>query len=84
MSKLINAEVNIPINISKLVKNYVEANKESSGAFIRTFINLIPAILLIIYRKRWKELFDDFNFWLIIALLSILKFIELCILIIFI
>ena len=57
-----------------LVKNYVEANKESSGAFIRTFINLIPAILLIIYRKRWKELFDDFNFWLIIALLSIFSF----------
>jgi hypothetical protein len=57
-----------------LVRNYVDAQMQSSGAFIRTFMNLIPAILLIIYRKRWKEFFDDFTFWFIIALLSIVSF----------
>lgn len=57
-----------------LITNYVDAQMESSGAFIRTFMNLVPATLLIAYRKRWKELYDDYTFWLIIALLSIFTF----------
>lgn len=58
-----------------LVYNYIEKQQQSSGAFIRTFMNLIPAIILILFRKKWKELFDDFTFWFIIALLSILSFV---------
>jgi len=57
-----------------LVRNYVDAQMQSSGAFIRTFMNLIPAILLLVYRKRWKEFFNDFSFWFIIAILSIVSF----------
>lgn len=57
-----------------LIQNYVTAQMQSSGAYIRTFMNLIPAILLILYRKRWKELFDDFGFWIIIAFLSMFSF----------
>ncbi|MBU3015744.1 EpsG family protein [Poseidonibacter lekithochrous] len=58
----------------RLIQNYVTAQMQSSGAYIRTFMNLIPAIFLILYRKRWKELFNDFGFWFIIALLSIFSF----------
>lgn len=58
----------------RLVTNYVEAQMQSSGAFIRTFMNLIPALLLVLYRKRWQEYFDDYKFWFIIAILSIFSF----------
>lgn len=55
--------------------NYVEAQMQSEGAKIRTFMNFIPAFLLILFRKRWNEVFDDFKFWFVIAILSILSFI---------
>lgn len=57
-----------------LIQGYVQANMKSSGAFIRTFMNLIPAILLILYRKKWQEYFNDFKFWFIISILSIISF----------
>lgn len=60
--------------VDTLTYNYIEKNQVSSGAFIRTFMNLIPAIILIIFRRKWKKYFDDFNFWIIIALLSIICF----------
>lgn len=58
----------------RLVSTYIEGNIQSSGALIRTFMNFIPAILLVIYRKKWKEIFDDFTFWFIISILSIISF----------
>lgn len=58
----------------RLIKNYVDAQMQSDGAKIRTLMNFIPSILLIIYRKRWKEFFDDYTFWFIIALLSVFTF----------
>jgi len=61
--------------LDHLMKDYVDAQMQSEGAKIRTFMNLIPALILIIFRKKWKLYFDDFNFWFIIALLSILSFI---------
>jgi hypothetical protein len=58
----------------RLIANYVDAQMQSQGAFIRTFMNLIPAILFILYRKKWKEYFDDYAFWMIMALTSIFSF----------
>lgn len=48
--------------------NYVEKDMQSQGAKIRVFMNLIPSILLLIYRKEWKRSFNDFQFWFWIAL----------------
>ncbi len=53
-------------------KNYVEAEMESQGALIRVFMNFIPAVLLLIYRKEWKRTFNDYSFWFWIALGSII------------
>ncbi|VAW45902.1 hypothetical protein MNBD_GAMMA03-239 [hydrothermal vent metagenome] len=54
-----------------LWKNYVEIQMESQGAFIRVAMNLVPAIIFLIYRKRWKQQFDDYSFWVMIAIGSI-------------
>lgn len=51
-----------------LWKNYVEAQMESSGAQIRVAMNLVPALLFLLYRKRWRELYGNSAFWLILSL----------------
>ncbi|MFK8013649.1 MAG: EpsG family protein [Marinicellaceae bacterium] len=54
-----------------LWKNYIESNMQSQGAFIRVAMNFMPAFLFLIYRKKWKKLYPDYTFWLIIALGSV-------------
>lgn len=56
-----------------LWKNYVEVQMQSQGAMIRVMMNLIPAILLLIYRKEWKRDFNDYAFWFWIALGSLVS-----------
>lgn len=56
---------------TQLWENYVEKNMHSSGAYIRVFMNLLPAILLLAYRKKWKNNFADYPFWFWIAIGSI-------------
>jgi len=50
---------------------YVEQDMQSSGAYIRVFMNFFPATLLLIYRKQWKNNFNDYPFWFWIAIGSI-------------
>ncbi|MCH9740019.1 MAG: EpsG family protein [Epsilonproteobacteria bacterium] len=54
--------------------NYVSSGDyQSSGAMIRVVMNVIPALLLIYLRKQWKKEFDDYSFWYMIALGSIIS-----------
>ena len=55
----------------RLWQNYVAVERESEGAMIRVLMNFIPSLLLLIYRKEWKRSFNDYAFWLWIALGSI-------------
>lgn len=52
---------------------YVERQMHSSGAYIRIFMNFVPATLLILYRKQWKENYADYSFWFWIAIGSIIS-----------
>ena len=54
-----------------LVNTYVNSDITSQGAFIRVLMNIIPAVILIYYRKKWKALYPDYSFWFIIAVASI-------------
>lgn len=56
---------------SALWRNYVEAQMQSQGALIRVILNLLPALLLLAFRKRWKKYFRDYSLWFMIALASI-------------
>jgi len=53
---------------------YVEQQMQSSGAQIRVMMNLVPAILLLVYRKKWKANYSDYPFWFWIAIASIGSF----------
>jgi len=55
-----------------LVQNYIMANMQSGGALIRVFMNVIPAIILIKYRKKWQEKFEDYKLWFYISIGAIL------------
>jgi len=58
-----------------LLQNYVYSNEyNSSGVWIRVFMNLIPAILFLKYRKKWKRLFNDYTLVYIFSISSVLMF----------
>ena len=56
-----------------LWKNYVDAQMQSDGAKIRVVMNLFPSLLFLMYRKKWKRNFNDYYFWLWIAIGSIIS-----------
>ena len=51
--------------------NYVENTMESGGGQIRTLMNLPPALILVIYWKKWNKEYSDRWLWAVIALLSV-------------
>ena len=55
-----------------LIYQYIDRDMQSAGARIRVTMNLLPAILLLIYRKEWKRSFNDYSFWFWIAIGSII------------
>jgi len=57
---------------SNLIHQYIDRDMQSSGAKIRVFMNLVPSLLLLLYRKEWKKHFDDYMFWFWIAIGSII------------
>lgn len=56
---------------SQLWHNYVETQMISHGARIRVLMNLMPGLILLFYRKRWKERYPNYQFWMILALSSV-------------
>ena len=54
-----------------LWNTYVSVQMQSQGAMIRVAMNFIPAVILLLYRKEWKKQFNDYPFWLMIAIGSI-------------
>ncbi|TQV62357.1 MAG: EpsG family protein [Sulfurovum sp.] len=51
-----------------------ENNMKSEGGAIRVMMNIIPAILFMLFYKKFQE-FKDFKLWLYIAIASMLSFI---------
>jgi hypothetical protein len=57
----------------RLWESYVEARMYSQGALIRVVMNMAPGLLLLFYWKRWQPRFPRGDFWLWIAIVSILS-----------
>lgn len=51
--------------------NYVEAEYQSQGGAIRVAMNLVPALLLIVYRKRLVPDLQERKLWLWIAVFAV-------------
>lgn len=41
---------------------------------VRVLLNVIPSILLLLFRKKWKENFNDYTLWSMIAFASLASF----------
>ncbi len=54
-----------------LWRNYVEEQMQSQGAFIRVLMNMVPAILLILYRKKLVPDPQERKLWVWIAVLAL-------------
>lgn len=57
--------------IDTFYANYVEAEYDSSGALIRLLMNAVPAILFIVYRKRFPGSDWSRALWMLFSLLSL-------------
>jgi len=51
---------------------YFEMKMQSSGGLIRILINLYAGILFLIFYKRWKKLYDDYQIWLFFSLFTMI------------
>ena len=61
-------------SVDKLYVNYVEAEYQSEGAMIRLAMNLLPAIILLVWRRKFAFQPAERNLWLAFALISIALF----------
>lgn len=46
-----------------LVKNYIVAEYDSEGALIRVMMNALPALLFLLYRRRFNLLAEERSLW---------------------
>ena len=61
-------------SVEKLYVNYVEAEYQSSGAMIRLAMNLVPAVMLFVWSKKFKFTEGERRLWLLFALISLALF----------
>lgn len=62
--------INLSIRLDTLVEIYINRQLESKGQMIRGFVNLLPFILLIIFRNRWQKRYGDWGFWILPGLVT--------------
>lgn len=58
-------------SLESFVTNYVEAEYSSEGAAVRIAMNVLPAIVLLVARRRLNLAPAERNLWLLMALLAI-------------
>lgn len=58
----------------QFIEQYVEAEMQSDGAFIRLLMNVVPAVLLVLFRKRFDVQPSERKVYIIMSLLAIVSF----------
>lgn len=61
----------------QIVEQYLENEMQSDGAFVRLLMNVVPAILLVIYRNRLSVSESERKIYLVMAFLAICAFLAL-------
>ena len=61
-------------DMDRLVAGYITASYESQGAMIRLGMNLVPAVLLLLLRRRFVVSDVEWRFWTVAALVSVALF----------
>jgi hypothetical protein len=53
---------------------YLSDKLHSNGAYIRTFMNVIPALIFFYFRRRWKRIFPmGYELWRLLAIGAVLS-----------
>lgn len=61
----------------RLIRNYIDAEMQSGGAAIRLGMNLVPALLFLYYRDRFRISLAEYRIWRLFALISVALFLAL-------
>lgn len=59
--------------VAKYQKTYLEDNIVSSGALMHALLNAVPAVIYLIFMRKWKTRFGESDLLPMLALLSILS-----------
>ncbi|OGB02920.1 MAG: hypothetical protein A3G29_03385 [Burkholderiales bacterium RIFCSPLOWO2_12_FULL_64_99] len=60
-------------SVDRLVTNYIDAGYQSEGAAIRVMMNVVPAALLLWWRKRFHWTVPERNLWTMLSVLALLS-----------
>ena len=58
----------ISSSLDRLIENYVGSRYSSSGAGIRIAMNVVPATLFLLFRKRFSDFHDERRLWTIFSI----------------
>ncbi|MBA97133.1 EpsG family protein [Sulfitobacter sp.] len=58
----------------QFVEQYIDNEMQSDGAFVRLLMNVVPGILLVLFRKRFVVAKGERKIYLVMALLAIFSF----------
>ena len=58
-----------------MIRNYTDEQMQSSGASIRLAMNALPAVLFLLYKRKYRLTVDEKKVWTVISLISIGLFI---------
>ena len=58
-------------SVEGLYQNYVIAEYQSSGALIRLLMNAVPAVILLVWRRKFQFTQSEFSLWLWFAIISL-------------
>ena len=58
----------------QFVEQYIDSKMQSDGAFVRLLMNVVPAMLLVLYRKRFVVAGGERKIYLVMAFLAICSF----------
>lgn len=61
----------------RIVAQYIDAEMQSGGAFLRLLMNVIPAMLLLYYRRRFVIAAGERRVYMVMSLLAIASFLAL-------
>jgi hypothetical protein len=63
-------------SVDTLYVNYIEAQYQSQGAFIRGAMNLVPACIYLVFSRRFRMRPEEANLWRWFSIISIALFIS--------
>ena len=62
-------EVILSSKMDSYMYGYIHKERQSSGGFIRIFMNIFAGLIFLKYRKRWKKYLGSmYKFWLILSI----------------